>query len=225
MATSNQTTQQFVNSLHVELTNLFSDAQSDISAREDSRAFGAMIEQKIANHWESICMKIEGESVPRPGRRTICDFGVLYNGKLFGIDVKTKDLNFEKYSDGGVCSIDNLLKFLVNNHTVFIVIEVGHNQSSSEFQLRDLSYIKVAPFHLLPKDIYRIENLGTGQVRLNCDISQIYDKIEWDRSLEQFLDIFVETAISHYENVSQKSQERIDKMRRFQNEDYKTFVP
>ena len=225
MATSNQTTQQFVNSLNVELTSLFSDAQSDISAREDSRAFGAMIEQKIANHWESICMKIEGESVPRPGRRTIYDFGVLYNGKLFGIDVKTKDLDSGTYSDGGVCSVDNLLKFLVNNHAVFIVVEVGHNQSSSKSQLRDLSYIKVAPFHLLPKDIYRIENLGTGQVRLNCDISQIYDKVEWDRSLEQFFDIFVETAISHYENVSQKSQERIDKMRRFQNEGYKTFVP
>jgi len=225
MATSNQTTRQFVDSLHVELTNLFFDAQSDISAREDSRAFGAMIEQKIATSWESVCMKIKGEPVPRPGRRTIYDFGVLYNGKLFGVDVKTKDLDSERYSDGGVCSVDNLLKFLVNNNAVFIVVEVGHNQSFSESQLRDLSYIKVAPFHLLPEGAYRIENLGTGQVRLNYDISQIYDKIEWNRNLEQFLDIFVEIAISHYENVSQKSQERIDKMRRFQNEGYKTFVP
>ncbi|MCY4332230.1 MAG: hypothetical protein OXC96_06980 [Cyanobacteria bacterium MAG CAR1_bin_15] len=224
MQTSNQTTRQFVDSLHVELTNLFSDAQSDISAREDSRAFGALIEQKIATHWESICMKMEGESVPRPGRRTIYDFGVLYNRKLFGVDVKTKDLDSERYSDGGVCSVDNLLKFLVNNNAVFIVVEVGHNKSSLKSQLRDLSYIKVAPFHLLPKDAYRIENLGTGQVRLNYDISQIYDKIEWNRNLEEFLDIFVEIAISHYENVSQKSQERINKMRRFQNEGYKTFV-
>ena len=225
MATSNQTTRQFVDSLHVELTNLFSDAHSDINAREDSRAFGAMIEQKIANHWESICMKIKGESVPRPGRRTIYDFGMLYNGKLFGVDIKTKDIDSERYSDGGVCSVDNLLNFLVNNHAVFIVIEIGHNQSSSKSQLRNLNYIKVAPFHLLPKDAYRIENLGTGQVRLNYNISQIYDKIEWDRNLEQFLDIFVKIAISHYEKVGQKSQERIDKMRRFQNEGYKTFVP
>ena len=225
METSNKTTREFVSSLSMQLENLFSNDHSRINAREDSRAFGAMIEQKIASHWESICAEMKSESVPRPGRRTIYDFGVCYDGKLFGADVKTKDLDSGKYADGGVCSVDNLLKFLINDHAIFIVIEFGHNQASSQSSLRNLKYIKVAPFHLLPKKAYRIENLGTGQVRLNYTISEIYNEIEWNRNLEQFLDIFIDIAIIHYQNVGQTAQERIDKMRKLQKEGYKVFAP
>lgn len=223
MTTPNEPIQEFACALHGELEDLFFDRYSNINPREDSRAFGAMIEQKIATQWESICVKIKSDPVPRPGRRTIYDFATYYKGKLFGVDVKTKDLDSEIYSDGGVCSVDNLLRFLVNNHAIFIVVEFGHNQTSPKSRLRNLKYIKVAPFHLLPKETYRIENLGTGQVRLNYAISQIYYKIEWDRSLEQFFDIFIDIVISHYEKVGRKSQERIEKMRKFQKEGYKTF--
>ncbi len=209
----------------MQLENLFSNDHSSINAREDSRAFGAMIEQKIANHWESICAKMRSESVPRPGRKTIYDFGVCYKGILFGVDVKTKELDSKKYADGGVCSVDNVLKFLTKDDAIFIVIEFGHTQESSQSHFRKLKYIKVAPFHLLPKKAYRIENLGTGQVRLNYTINEIYNEIEWTRSLEQFLDIFIDIVIIHYKNVSQKAQERIDKMRNYKKKSTKILYP
>lgn len=215
--------QEFTCTLHGQLEDLFSDRYSNINSREDSRAFGAMIEQKVATGWQSICAKMKSEHIPRPGRRTIYDFATRYKGKLFGVDVKTKDLDSEIYSDGGVCSVSNLLKFLVNDHAVFIVVELGHNQASTKSHLRNLKYVRVAPFHLLPEKAYRVENLGTGQVRLNYAISEIYNEIEWNRSLEQFLDIFVDITIRHYRKVSQKSQERIERMRKFQKDGYKTF--
>lgn len=151
MTTPNEPIQEFAHALHGKLEDLFFNCYSNINPREDSRAFGAMIEQKIATQWRSICVEIKSDPVPRPDRKTIYDFATHYKGKLFGVDVKTKDLDPGIYSDGGVCSVDNLLKFLVNNHAIFMVVEFGHNQTLSEPRLRNLKYIKVAPFHLLPK--------------------------------------------------------------------------
>ncbi|MCZ7591019.1 MAG: hypothetical protein M5U15_02205 [Kiritimatiellae bacterium] len=41
--------------LERKLGELFEELRSGISAREDSRAFGAMIEEKITNNWQNIC--------------------------------------------------------------------------------------------------------------------------------------------------------------------------
>ena len=49
---------------------------------------------------------------------------------IVGIDVKTKDLDSKKYSDGGICAVGNLLKFLANDRGQFIIAELGHNQSA-----------------------------------------------------------------------------------------------
>lgn len=150
-----------------KIGELFSELLSGISEREDSRAFGAMIEKKITENWKKICADLGHEPVEIPGRRTIFDFACKVNGQLFGFDVKTKDLDSNRYSDGGVCAVGNLLKYLANDKGIFMIVEFGHNQSGSEGNTRDIEYIRVAPFHLLPQDCYRIENLGTGQVRLN----------------------------------------------------------
>ena len=37
---------------------LFKDLRSGISAREDSRAFGAMIERRITENWERVCREL-----------------------------------------------------------------------------------------------------------------------------------------------------------------------
>lgn len=37
------------------ISELFDELRSGMSAREDSRAFGAMIEERITDNWESIC--------------------------------------------------------------------------------------------------------------------------------------------------------------------------
>ena len=214
---------EYFESLAGELDKLFVDLKSGITAREDSRAFGAMIEKQITDNWDDICRKVGSESVPTPGRRTIYDFASKHGGQFFGFDVKTKDLDSNKYSDGGVCAVGNLLKFLANDRAVFVVVEFGHNKAVSDKSLRDLEYIKLAPFHSLPSDTYRIENLGTGQVRLNYSINQIFDEICWERSLNEFFDIFVDLTIKHYERVGRDAQNRIAAMKRFRDGGYRNF--
>lgn len=146
-----------------EISALFEELRSGIAEREDSRAFGAMIERRITQNWSRLCEGLGYEPVNIPGRRTIFDFACKIDGTLFGFDVKTKDLDTTKYSDGGVCAVGNLLKYLANDKGVFVIVEFGHNKSSDKSDARDLEYIRVAPFHTLPKDCYRIENLGTGK--------------------------------------------------------------
>lgn len=214
----------FCRSMDDQLGALFADLCSGISAREDSRAFGAMIERRITDGWVGICANLGAEAVVAPGRRTIYDFACRYDGAFFGFDVKTKDLDSVRYSDGGVCAVGNLLKFLANDAGIFTVVEFGHNQAREDRDLRDLEYIRVAPFHLLPPNAYRIENLGTGQVRLNYSINQLIEEIEWDRPLHRFFDIFAELAISHYERVGRDAIKRSEAMRRFRDDGYRRFA-
>jgi len=175
-----------------EPVGLFEELRSGMAAREDSRAFGAMIERRILDNWRAICERCGFAPVDLPGRRTIFDFGFTVENRVVGIDVKTKDLDTAKYSDGGICAVGNLLKFLANDRGQFIIAEFGHNQSTTATDARDLEYIRVAPFILLPQNCYRIENLGTGQVRLNYTINQVWDEIEWDRDSKAFYDIFTD---------------------------------
>ena len=213
----------YIKNIESYLDDLFSDLKSGISEREDSRAFGGMIEKRITNNWESICASCKSQFIPNPGKRTIYDFACHYDNTFYGFDVKTKDLDEAKYSDGGVCAVGNLLKFLANDRAVFVIVEFGHSKASENRTLRDLEYIKLAPFHFLPEDAYRIENLGTGQVRLNYSINQIYDEIDWDRSLNAFFDIFVKLSIKHYERVGRDARKRIDAMKRFIDNGYTNF--
>ena len=90
----------YIDILNQQLDDLFSDLRSGITAREDSRAFGGMIEQRITTSWEQICEATSSEYVANPGRRTIYDFACRYGGVFYGFDVKTKDLDSNKYSDG-----------------------------------------------------------------------------------------------------------------------------
>lgn len=207
-----------------QLETLFADLCSGMSAREDSRAFGAMIERRITDNWLAICSNLGAEPVSAPGRRTIYDFACRFEDVFFGFDVKTKDLDSARYSDGGVCAVGNLLKFLANDAGVFTVVEFGHNAAKEGTNLRDLEYIKVAPFHLLPANAYRIENLGTGQVRLNYSINQLIDEVSWERPLTSFFDLFTDLAISHYERVGRDAVKRAEAMRSFRASGYARFV-
>lgn len=215
---------EFCEILDNELKMLFGDLRSGMAAREDSRAFGAMIEKRITDNWDAICANLDAEPVISPGRRTIYDFACKFEGKFFGFDVKTKDLDSTKYSDGGVCSVGNLLKFLANDGGIFVVVEFGHNVAKDGLDLRDLAYIRVAPFHLLPPTAYRIQNLGTGQVRLNDTINQLMGEVDWDRSLSDFFDIFTDLAISHYEQVRRDAIKRPNAMRKFRDNSYARFA-
>ena len=182
-----------------------------------------MIEKRIADNWDSICSDLGYSPLDRPGRRTIFDFAFWKDNRIIGIDVKTKDLDSTRYSDGGICAVGNLLKYLANDNGVFLIAEFGHNRASTRPGHRDLEYIRVAPFVMLPRDAYRIENLGTGQVRLNYTLNQVWDEIEWNRNIVTFYDLFTELAISHYRRVSRDATHRIDAMNRFRNSGYQRF--
>ena len=78
-------------------------------------------------------------------------------------------------------------------------------------------------FIWLPKDTYRIENLGTGQVRLNYSINQVFDEILWNRWLIEFFDIFTNLAIRHDERVGRDAQKRAEAMRAFKANNYQKF--
>ena len=209
--------------IETELTLLFEELRSGISAREDSRAFGAMVEHRIKQNWEAICSRCGFVPVELPGRRTIFDFGFKLAERTVGVDVKTKDLDTTKYSDGGICAVGNLLKFLANDHGLFIIAEFGHNQSSVNSSARDLEYIRVAPFTCLPANAYRIENLGTGQVRLNYTINQVWEEIEWDRDINRFCDFFTDLAIHHYQRVGRDAQRRLLSIEAFRQGGYAHF--
>lgn len=209
--------------LETELFKLFEELRSGLAAREDSRAFGAMIEHRIKQNWEDICSRCGWLPEDLPGRRTIFDFGFRVGERVVGIDVKTKDLDSMKYSDGGICAVGNLLKFLANDRGQFIIAEFGHNQSCGGKDARDLEYIRVAPFTALPVNAYRIENLGTGQVRLNYTINQVWEEIEWDRDMNRFYDYFTDLAIKHYQRVGRDAQNRIQAIEAFKKDGYAKF--
>lgn len=199
----------------------FAQSLSGVTAREDSRAFGAMIENQITTNWPKICKSMNVSVLPIPGRRTIYDCAFADGGKVYGLDVKTKDLDSSKYSDGGMCAVANLLKFMVNDDGVFLIVEVGHKLSNETDGSRDISHIYVAPFSCLPPDAYRIENLGTGQVRLNSSLTEMYGRIDWNRTNKEFFEIFSGYAISHYEKVAEVALKRGASIERFKISDYK----
>lgn len=216
--------QEIAQRVEEKICKLFTELRSGMAEREDSRAFGAMIERRITDNWEDICAELGYAALPRPGKRTIFDFAFRNEDQIVGIDVKTKDLDSTSYSDGGICAVGNLLKYLVNDKGVFLIAEFGHNKASHTGDARDIEYIKVAPFIMLPQNAYRIENLGTGQVRLNYTLNQIWDEIEWDRQPNDFYDLFVDLAITHYTRVSRDAAKRIEALQRFRENGYQHFT-
>lgn len=190
--------------------------------REDSRAFGAMLEQRLLDAWPTICRSLGATPLPRPGRRTIYDLAMQHDGALVGLDVKTKDLDSKAYSDGGVCSVDNLIQFLVRDGASLMVAEIAHQSDSRGGRIAVAA--KAAPLHLLPASDFRIENLGTGQVRLNRPLHVAWADIDWDRTLPQFLDIFTDLAISHFERVGNVAAQRAAAMRSFRAGGYARLV-
>lgn len=212
------------NDLESKFKEVFSEELSfGLSKREDSRAFGAMVEQKTADAWDWICLELGYAPKDRPGKRTIYDFAFELEGKFFGIDIKTKDLDSERYSDGGICAISNLLKFLANDEGVFLIAEFGHRKLPNNNDNRGLVYISIIPFILFPYSIYRIENLGTGQIRFNSAFNKVWLDIDWDRDINDFYDEFILIATEHYKRVQGDALDRIKDLEVFRYNGYKNF--
>ena len=207
-----------------KLSEIFSEELTlGLAEREDSRAFGAMVEKKIVNNWGQTCLDLGYVPLKRPGRRTIYDLAFQAEDRIVGIDVKTKNLDSTSYSDGGTCSVGNILKFLSKDEGMFLIAELGHNKLSNQSDKRNIVYIRVVPFILLPCNAYRIENLGTGQVRFNHTIDEIWDEIDWERDITDFYDMFIEHAINHYRQVRSVALDRIAALEAFKKNGYKNL--
>ncbi len=210
--------------VEAKLSEIFSEElASGLAAREDSRAFGAMVEKRIVDNWKQICLDLGHIPLERPGKRTLYDVAFQSEGKIVGIDVKTKDLDSTSYSDGGICSVDNVLKFLANDGGVFLIAELGHNKLSGQGGKRNIVYIRVVPFIFFPSNMYRIENLGTGQVRFNSTIDEIWDEIDWNRDIIDFYNMFINLASEHYRRVSHTALNRIASLEAFRENGYQDF--
>jgi hypothetical protein len=76
---------------------------------------------------------------------------------------------------------------------------------------------------MLPPNTYRIENLGTGQVRMNYTLNQVWDEIDWERNIIEFYDLFIDLATQHYRRVSRDAIKRIEALETFKQNGYKNF--
>ena len=79
----------------------------------------------------------------------------------------------------------------------------------------EFAYARSVPLHCMPLDAFRIENLGTGQVRLDKTVGNASDELDWDRPVDEFLRVFADLAIAHYERVERVARERADSLAAF----------
>lgn len=140
---------------------------------------------------------------------------------LYGFDAKTRNLHPGRYSDGGACSVGNLLSFPSRGRRVLVIVEVGHKRKADNAEARLVQYVALAPIHALPADAFRIENLGTEQLRLNATVRDLVNRIDWSGDTNAFFDFFIDLAIDHYRSVSQTAEERIVKLDRFGESGYR----
>jgi hypothetical protein len=187
--------------------------QAGLLTQPDSRAFGGHVEKGIRDSWPQITAQLGCQAEPTPGRRSIYDLACsTSDGDLIGLDIKTKDLADGRYSDGGVCSVANLLRWYQGGSSTFVVAEFGHRSRQGGIAFE---YVATAPFHILPPELYRIENLGTGQVRLNGSLAAAKRNFEWDRPLSTFLELFCELAAEHYRRVSDDALRRAGELEEY----------
>lgn len=80
----------YMEAVNAQLEAIFSNRVPVFEAREDSRAFGAMIQTIISDNWIEICRKINAEPASESGKRTIYDFANVYDSTYFRIRLENK---------------------------------------------------------------------------------------------------------------------------------------
>lgn len=187
----------------------------------DSRSVGGKIEHYVQYNWQKFCGSWNVKKNELPGARSLYDISFNKDNDFFGINIKTKNLESDKYSDGGIGAVSNLLRFYTKESGVFLITEFGYKLIKNNYEF---SYVRTVPFHSLPLDTYRIENLGTGQIRLNKSIKEIYDNIDWNRSITEFYDHFSILAMNHYDKVANKANDRKKAIKSFIDSKYKKIT-
>lgn len=180
-------------------------AQASLPRMPDSRAVGSAVQEELLDHWPELCGGWGATPEPTPGPKTMYDAALILDETFWGIDFTTKRLQEEGYSDGGVCSVADLFRFLVRTDGLFLVAQVRYTESDDS---TDVDRVTVAPLHSLPIGDFSIANLGTGQVRLARAIDECSDEIDWDRTVVDFLSEFAVTAQDFYKAGAKRMLER-----------------
>jgi hypothetical protein len=170
----------------------------DIAQQPDARAFGGYVEAAVLASWPDLCVVWCVAPLAHPGRRTIYDASFKAGDLVVGVDFRTKDLAKGRYSDGGICAVGNLLRWMVKERSTLLVTEFGY---TIDDEIAAFAYVATAPIHALPSETYRIENLGTGQLRLNASVRDILPTVAWDRTAEEFFEAFSGLCLTHYDRV------------------------
>jgi hypothetical protein len=195
--------------------------EREFPEQPDARAFGAYVEQAALGEWGELCSEWSVEPRDHPGRRTIYDASFVAEGVVIGVDFRTKDLADNRYSDGGICAVGNLLRFMVRESATLVITEFGY---AIEDGVATFDYVVSAPIHALPIATYRIENLGTGQLRLNDSIHDCASAIAWERSTEEFFAEFAPLCIKHYGRVKERADLRIKSVEDFIASEFKAIA-
>lgn len=203
-----------VQQLCTELAGLFAGAAAEaaIGAQPDSRALGAYVERAVTDGWKEICAAAGVKALPGPGRRTIYDCAFEEGSTMFGVDISAKSSDETRYSDGGICSVDNVVRFLGENRREFLIAQFSYRQVDGGLVL---GHCTVVPFRCLPETALRIENLGTGQFRLNGALEEHVASLAWNRPTRDFLLTIADMALAHYVRVASKANERAQAMATF----------
>src|SRR5688500_584769 len=114
----------------------------DFPEQADARAFGGYVEHAVLVEWTDLCR--DWKVVPRthPGRRTIYDASFEVDDSLVGVDFRTKDLADDRYSDGGLCAVGNLLRFMVRERATLLITEFGY---AIQDGIATFEYVQSAP--------------------------------------------------------------------------------
>lgn len=195
-----------------------------LAPREDARAFGAQAERAVASFWGVFVNGQGGSVVPAGGARAPYDLAALVDGALLGVDVTTTDFDPERYADGGVSSVDAVLRLLAGadpaRRATLILLELEHAASGSGRVVRNATAL---PLHVLPMSALRIENLGTGQLRLEQPLSELRDQAAWDATPSEFVVGLTALAIQHYERVASDARARITHLGAFRGQGHRDF--
>jgi hypothetical protein len=138
------------------------------------------------------------------------DGALLVDGTFVGIDVSAKRSGDAGYSDGGICSVADLLRFLVRSNGLFLIAQVRYESLETGTKIDS---VRVAPLHCPPLDDFGIANLGTGQVRLKRPLDVSWDEIMWERTSVEFLDHFALLAVDFYEGGADRMLARRNAVR------------
>jgi hypothetical protein len=177
-----------------------------VPEQPDARAFGAAVEKAVLSQWVELCRAWGVTALPTPGKRTIYDAGFVCDSGPVGVDFRTKDLCEGRYSDGGICAVANLLRWMVRDGATLLVTEFGYTVENG---FANFAYVASALLHTLPFDVYRLANLGTGQLRLARSIRESLPEAARDRPPAEFFAFFSSLCVGHYERVRDDAIARI----------------